>query len=233
MSAPLISVIIPVYNGEKYLAEAIESVLAQDKYKMEIIIVDDGSTDGTAAVARRFAGQVRYLYQSNRGVSGARNGGLEIAEGSIFAFLDSDDLWTKDKISLQMEALESDTALDMVFGYVRQFFSPDLDEIMKQKIVCPQENMPGYHPGAMLVRRNAFLDVGLFDEKLGAGEFLDWYYRAQGKKYRSLLIPQVVMKRRIHAANRGILVRDVRPDYLRVLKAALDRRRKNPGDVVD
>jgi len=225
MTEPLVSVIIPVYNGEKYLGAAIESILEQTYRPIEIMVVDDGSTDGSAGIAKGFSDHVQYLYQSNRGCPAARNTGIKAARGSCYAFLDADDLWTKHKLTRQMIVLESDPGLHIVFGHVRHFYSTDIDEVTKQKIQCPAGKMPGYHHGTVLVTRDAFLDIGLFSEKWECGEFLDWSFRAKEKGYRSVMMPEVVMKRRIHSSNRGILVREIQSDYVRVLKAGLDRRR--------
>ncbi len=230
MIKPLVSVIIPVYNGEKYLAEAIESILAQTYRPIEIILVDDGSTDRSSNIAKVFSEHVYYLYQSNRGCSAARNTGIKKAQGNFYAFLDQDDLWTRDKLERQMADLESDSDLHIVFGHVIHFYSPDIDEITKQRTSCPIEKMPGYHHGTLLVSRDAFNHVGLFNEQWECGEFLDWSFRAQEKGYKSLMMPEVMMKRRIHSSNMGILMRDIRPDYIRVLKAALDRRRKKSNE---
>lgn len=227
---PLVSVIIPVYNGEDYLAEAIESLLAQVHRPIEIIVVDDGSSDRSADVVRSFPETIRYYYQRNSGSGAARNTGVQKARGSLLAFLDADDLWVKEKLSLQMPMLEADPALDMVFGHVSQFFSPDLDQAMRKKVACPDKKMPGYHVGTLLIRRETFLHVGLFNPALQCGEFLDWSFRAKEKGLKELLLPDVLMKRRIHSSNMGIVKSNTRTDnshadYVRVLKASLDRRR--------
>jgi glycosyltransferase involved in cell wall biosynthesis len=221
-----ISVIIPVYNGERYIAEAIESVLAQECPQIEIIAVDDGSTDRTAELLRSYA-NVRYLYQPREGVSAARNSGIKCSTGELFAFLDADDIWTKDKLKIQTSLLRANPGLDMVFGQVEQFYSPELEESLKGRINLIADKMPGYLPGAMLIKRNSFLRVGLFNDGFRIGEFIDWYLRAVDYGLKSSLVPEVVLKRRIHDANTGIKERDSRKDYLRVLKASLDRRRKN------
>lgn len=111
----IVSVIIPAYNRELYPAETIESVLAQTYRPIEIIVVDDGSTDGTAEVAKSFSGTVRCFYKSNSGSSAARNKGIKKALGSFFSFLDSYDLWVEEKLSRQMAVLDSDEDQDMVF----------------------------------------------------------------------------------------------------------------------
>jgi glycosyltransferase involved in cell wall biosynthesis len=230
MTESLISVIIPVYNGKKYLAEAIESALAQIYRPIEIIVVDDGSMDGTADVARSFSETVRYYYQPNSGSGAARNTGVQTAQGNFLSFLDSDDLWVKDKLSLQMAVLQSDDSLDMVFGNVSHFYSPELEQSIREKVACPTKNMPGYHAGTLLIRRDTFLHVGLFNPVFQCGEFIDWSFRARDKGLKELLLPDVLLKRRIHSSNMGILKRNTQTenthaDYIRVLKASLDRRR--------
>jgi glycosyltransferase involved in cell wall biosynthesis len=103
MSTPLVSCIVPVFNGERYLAEALDSVLGQTYRALEVIVVDDGSTDGTPAVVRTFGARVRCVTQPNAGLAAARNRGLAAATAELVAFLDADDLWLPEKIACQME----------------------------------------------------------------------------------------------------------------------------------
>src|ERR1700694_2891614 len=103
-SNPLVSCIVPVYNGERYLRSALESIFAQDYRPLEVIVVDDGSSDKSAVIAQDFK-QVRYMHQTNQGVATARNAGLAAARGEFIAFLDQDDLWMSDKLSIQIEHL--------------------------------------------------------------------------------------------------------------------------------
>jgi glycosyltransferase involved in cell wall biosynthesis len=221
----LVSVIIPVYNGERYLAEAIESVLAQTYRPIEVIVVDDGSTDGSANIVRGFP-SVRYCLNLHGGLGEARNRGIESAKGEFFAFLDSDDLWVGDKLARQMTMFDDNPELDMVFGHVRQLISSELDDVIKKKIHCPDELMPGYVAGCMLIRREAFLRVGLFETNWRLGEFIDWYLRAVERGLKSFILPEIVLNRRLHDTNMGIRDRNSQTDYVRILKASLDRRRK-------
>lgn len=218
--------IIPVYNCERYLPEAIESVLAQTYSPIEIIVVDDGSTDNSGSIARGFGAKVRYCFQPNSGVSAALNRGIESAKGSFFAFLDADDLWVEDKLMLQMTVFEKAPAPDIVFGHVEQFYTQELYESLKETILIPPEIVPGFFKGTMLIKREAFERVGLFEPAWRMGDFIDWYARAMEQKLKSFMLPDVVLKRRIHDANMGICERNARGDYLRILKASLDRRRK-------
>lgn len=227
----LVSVIIPVYNGDRYLAEAIQSVLDQTYQPVEIIVIDDGSTDRSAEVAKRFGTTVQYCFQVNSGTAAARNRGIELAKGDFFAFLDADDLWVNDKLTLQMHVFQRETDIDIIFGQVQQFHSPELDESIKNKTYCPPELMAGYHAGTMLIKRDSFLRVGLFETKWQVGEFLDWYIKVTEQNLKSFMLPEVLLKRRIHDANMGISERKSRTDYVRILKASLDRRRAQSQDI--
>lgn len=225
----LVSVIIPVYNCEKYLAEAIESVLAQTYCPIEVIVVDDGSTDRTAEVAKQFSKKIRYYYQKNGGIGLARNTGVDVANGQFLAFLDSDDLWLKDKLMSQMAIFDVDPKLDILFGHVEQIYSPELGENEKRNIRPTAEVMPGYVAGCMLIRREAFLRVGLFETNWRVGEFIDWYLKAVERGLKSFMLPEVILRRRLHITNTVIRERKSQTDYVRILKASLDRRRNVKG----
>ncbi len=226
----LVSVIISVYNGETHLAETIESVVSQNYSNIEIIIIDDGSIDGSGKVAQRFVPPVRYHYQPNGGIAAAWNRGIELAKGDFIAFNGADDLWTKNKIQRQMDVLINDSRLDMVFGHVKQFHSPELSEEEKQKIWCPDELMPGVSAGTMLIKRESFFRVGSFNTKWRRGIFNDWHLRATELGLRTHMLPDLLMWRRLHRANHGIVNRDKSVDYVRMLKASLDRRRLQSAD---
>ena len=128
MSAALITVIIGAYNAERYLAEAIDSVLAQTHPRLELIVVDDGSTDGTGDVAEAYGDPVRCIRQENGGMAAARNRAVPEARGDYLAFLDADDRFPPDKLAGQLAVFEADPDLDVVYGHVTEFLSPDLDE---------------------------------------------------------------------------------------------------------
>lgn len=221
----MVSVIVPVHNGARYLAHAIESVIEQAYRPLEIIAVDDGSTDGSAGVIARFGDTVRYCRQENRGTGAARNRGVELSRGGLLAFLDQDDLWEDRKLALQVGVLESDPSVDAVFGMVAQFHSSELSEELKSRVRCPAHALPGYLPSAMLLRRDAFLSVGRFEEHWKLAEWAEWLVRAIEAGLNLHLLPQVVTRRRLHAENKGIAMRAFRDEYPRLLKALLDRRR--------
>jgi len=221
----LVSTIVPVYNCQRYLPEALESVLAQTYRPIEAIVVDDGSTDGSAEAVQRFGPVVRCCWQPHSGASAARNRGVEMAKGSFLAFLDADDLWLEAKLALQMAAFDTDPKLDMVFGHVQQFPSPDLEGSARARLRYSDGKIPGHVPSTMLIRREAFDRVGPFESQWRLGEFMDWYLRALDRGLHGLMLPDVLANRRLHADNLGIRERDSQGDYLRILKASLDRRR--------
>lgn len=222
---PRVSVVIPVFDGELYLAETIESVLAQTRRVFEIILVDDGSTDDSARVASSFVETVQYYYQAHAGPASARNRGIEMARGNFLAFLDADDLWAPDKVEKQLAAFEDDPALDMVFGGVKEFHSPELDESVTQKLWANPHIVRGHLIGAMLIRRDSFLRVGLLDARWQISEFIDWYARARDQELRERMLPDLVLSRRLHQTNNGIRMRGAREEYAFALKEVMRRRK--------
>jgi len=223
--SPLISVIVPVYNRERYVAEAIDSILAQDYRPLEIIVVDDGSTDRTPEIVQSYGDKLIYLCQENQGVSAARNSGVDYAHGEFLAFLDSDDTWVANKLSMQMSILEDSPDLDIVYGHSEQFFSPEVDESFKRKTRIPQKIMAAQISCSMLVRASSFKAVGPYDAAFRAGCDIDWYARSQELGLKNHMMSEVVNRRRVHPANATAYNEDANLSRLRTLKAALDRRR--------
>lgn len=222
-SSSLISVIVPVYNGEKYLGESLESIESQTYPNVEVVVVDDGSTDKTKSVAKNFP-LARCLSQSHCGLSAALNNGIKNSRGEFFAFLDADDLWIKDKLTFQMEILKKNPGVEAVFGHLIQFASSRVP--FENSSENSQNKIPGFCKGSMLIRRKAFFRVGFFDPRWEVGDFIDWYKRAKEKNLQTLMIPQVVMKRRVHAGNMSSGKKGARRDYVRILKDALDRQKE-------
>jgi glycosyltransferase involved in cell wall biosynthesis len=222
---PLVSVMIGVYNGAPYLGEAIDSVLAQTYDRVQLIVVDDGSTDGSGQIAEAYGPRLRCIRQERGGMAAARNRAVEAAEGEFFAFLDADDRFPADKIERQLETFEKDPELDVVYGHVTEFLSPDLDQEARALLRAPNHDVPWPTPNLMLVRRDAFFRVGLFSTGLRVGIGVDWHARANELGLKSAVPPFIALERRLHAENNGIRERQFKPQYLHVLKASLDRRR--------
>jgi glycosyltransferase involved in cell wall biosynthesis len=219
-----ISVIIPAYNRETYLAEAIESVLLQSQPPAEIIVVDDGSTDHTGEIARSFGEKVTCITQENQGAGAARNAGLERAGGSYVAFLDSDDLWVGQKLEIQAGYLRAHPGIDMVFCHMRPFLSPEINEANRPKFDARET--AASNVGSLLARREAFARAGLFSTARDVPEFFPWFAQACDAGLAHHTLPEVLLLRRVHLTN---MVHDPRFKlaYVRFLKQRLDDKRRS------
>ncbi len=220
---PTVSVIVPVYNGEQFLAEAVASVRAQNYAPLEIIIVDDGSTDGTAEVARGLGDDIQYVYQPNAGPAAARNRGVRLARGELIAFQDADDLWVDDKLAWQLALLAQHPAAQGVLGQ-SQRVQLDADGMLSPLpgVLGAPRLQPLLHTA--LFRGKIFNRVGLLDETLRCGEDLDWYLRALEQDIALITHPETVLLYRQHQAN---LTRNwsIKSQLLRMIKRSLDRRK--------
>jgi glycosyltransferase involved in cell wall biosynthesis len=224
---PLISCIVPVFNGERYLREALDSILKQSYRPLEIIVADDGSTDGTEAIVARFGTQVRYLYQPNSGPATARNLGLGVVRGEFVGFLDADDLWHPEKLERQMARFDTRPELDVCVGHVQNFWVAELraeeERFRNHRVSRP---LPGYVTETLLARHSLFNAVGPFNATLNHGDSTDWFLRAAEHGAIIELLPDVLSYRRLHQANRSrLLASNSRDAYLKIVKAVLDRRR--------
>jgi glycosyltransferase involved in cell wall biosynthesis len=223
-----VSVIIPVYNGAAFLAEAIASVLCQAHRPLEVIIVDDGSTDATAAIAAGFGDAVRYVHQANGGPPVARNTGLKMALGNVIGFLDADDVWVENKLELQLAHLARDPATEIVVGliqFMRLIEATDAQptfEIFLEPRVAPQL-------GTMLFRKTAFDKIGLFDETQRHGDDVDWLLRAWEQGIVTVLHQQVTELYRRHQHNITNQIELDQQFFITAVKKSLDRRRAQGG----
>ncbi|MBX3380190.1 MAG: glycosyltransferase family 2 protein [Phycisphaeraceae bacterium] len=223
-----ISVITPVFNGERYLAEALRSIRAQTLLPSEVIVVNDGSTDRSAQVAASFA-EVRLLDTHHAGVGAARNHGVRSANGDLLAFLDADDVWLPRALEYLLPPLLGDPKLDAVFGGVEHFISEDCPNDVKQKYLIPNPASAGKLCGAMLIRTESFRRAGMFDENRPV-DFLGWFLRAQEAMLRMATIEFVVLRRRIHGQNLTIRCQEeVQKCYVGLLRESLARRRASGG----
>lgn len=201
MMPPLISCIVPVFNGEAYLREALQSILDQTWRPLEVIVVDDGSTDRTPDVVRACGPEVRYLYQLNAGPAAARNLGLSVAQGGFVAFLDADDIWHPEKLSRQMDRFRARPEIGICVTHVRNFWSPDLPAEQRLDDACLIAPWVGNTCASLLARRAVFGTVGTFDPALRLGEDGDWFLRAAERAVVREVLPEVLVYRRLHAGN--------------------------------
>ena len=227
---PFISVIIPVYNGATYLAEALDCVLGQQYRLLEIIIIDDGSTDKTAEVADRFRGQLKYIYQENQGPAAARNHGLRVAGGELIAFLDADDLWPDQTIQMMLEGLNKWPELEIILGLVQFMQTSAVNGQADRCFEKMGEPHLGYNLGCALYRRSVFGRVGLFDETMRFSEDVDWFMRAREQGIAMALLERVSLlyRRNQNSVTLGKDHHDL--NFIKAFKRSLDRRRQfSPG----
>jgi glycosyltransferase involved in cell wall biosynthesis len=227
---PAISVVMPVYNAAAYVGAAIDSILAQTVPVREIIVVDDGSLDGSAALAGTRP-KVRVIRQANQGAAAALNRGLAEAGADYLAFLDADDLWSMDKLAKQLAACAVPPAPDLVFGFAQNFHSPELTEDRRRNIHCPPEPLAGMVLGTLFLRRDTFVRVGPFRSEWKIGYLIEWYARAQDLGLVTAILPDIILRRRLHADNLSRREMASRPDFARILKFVLDRRRQNKPTI--
>ncbi len=228
-AAPHVSVVIPVLDGENYLGAAIDSILGQTVGAAELIVADDGSTDATAAIAQSYGDRVRYDFAPHAGGAQALNRGIALAQRPLIAFLDADDVWLGDKLALQLAVLNAQPEVALVFGHMVQFVSPELSEADQARWAVSSEPLPGRSMSALLARREVFDRVGPLATDLRTGWFIDWSMRAKDLGVVDVMLPEVVVHRRIHGQNLGLRDPDGRSDYLAVVRRNLARRRAGRG----
>jgi glycosyltransferase involved in cell wall biosynthesis len=231
MRAISVSCIVRVFNSERYLREAVESVLGQTRPPEEIVVVDDGSTDGTPAILASYGARLRVLSQTNQGAVVARNVGLRAVRGDLVAYIDGDDLWHPEKLALQVPRFQARPELDLCLGHTQNFWIPELAaEAARFQDHRRAQALPAYFMGAALVRRRLFETVGWFDTGYGFAYDTEWFLRALDSGAVVDFIPEVLAYRRLHGDNFSRVHAELgRTEYLALVKATLDRRRTKDG----
>ena len=204
MKSPLISCIVPVYNGERYVKEALDSILAQTYRLLEIIVVDDGSTDRTVELLANYGEQIRYLEQPHVGPAAARNLGVGTAQGEFIAFLDADDLWHPEKLARQMARFRDCPDINLCFACFQNFWTRELAEEEKRYQGHPMSQpLSAYSICSLLAPHTAFERFGNFDNDLRGNENMHWFLHAAERGAVIEVLPDVLMYRRIHPHNRS------------------------------
>ncbi len=221
-SAVEISVIIPVFNGDRFLPAAMESVLGQGISSLEIILVDDGSTDNTSRIASEYAKHVRYFYQDNQGPSAARNKGLLHAKGNFIAFLDYDDCWTENNLKILYQAHLDFPEADIVMGKIQEeIFDRKSNSFNKRGVPAFSLSLV-----TILAKISAINKIGLFNESMRIGEDKDWFYRAREQGITlKLLENHVALHHRRHDANTTNTMATPESYLLKLLRMSIERKR--------
>jgi glycosyltransferase involved in cell wall biosynthesis len=219
----LVSVIVPVYNGELYLGSALQSIMEQDYHPLEVIVVDDGSVDGSREVAKSFK-EVRYIYQTNQGQAQALNVGAEAARGEFLAFMDADDLWAPNKLAVQAGYLMEHPECGFTISRIQNFIDSSLE--MDKQLENSPLLMDEVSLMALVVRKRVFEQLGGFDPSYRVGADMDWHFRAKDAGIRMAVLPEVLLYRRIHNSNMSLDMEARRSNVARAIKASIDRMRK-------
>jgi len=221
--SPLVSVIIPVHNCERYVGCAIQSAINQTHRPIEVIVVDDGSSDGSERIVRQFK-NLTSLKQKHKGISAARNLGISAAKGEYIAFLDADDIWQEKKIEKQVLFLLNNPEIGIVICKYRGFFdqqNPPPDWLERKLF---EEVRYGHIPSCLLSRTEVFEKAGLFDTEFQTGEDLEWQVRAKDAGQKIGKIDEVLVSKRYHAHNISYLDLRDRKHLLKIFRSSILRK---------
>lgn len=225
MKSSEIDVIIAVYNGEKFIEEAIVSVQNQTWKDLNIIVVDDGSTDETLNIVTALSksdNRISILARSHHGVSATLNAAIKYSSARYIAFLDADDLWDVNKLTIQMNAL-ANSENEVCFCMIREFET--LPENASQTYRARTEPLKGFSKTTFLGDRSIFTRFGLFDETVAIGDFVDWFSRVVRAEVSFIMLDQILAFRRIHENN---TTRNISKNvFLKLLKTHLDAKREH------
>lgn len=222
---PLVSVVLPVYNGEKYICQAIRSVLSQEYNPLEIIIVNDGSTDQTEKCLKDFDGLITVINQANCGPSLARNRGIEAANGAYITFMDADDIWAPGHIFFHLGQFRKYCNLEISVGLTAELdfdFPEDIDIKKAKERIFLHLVM-----GATMIKKTVFKKVGLFDEELFLRQDTDWFLRERELGLKMGIGRELVLFYRKHPYNRTNNKAKSNYYLFKILKKAKDRKSKN------
>ena len=226
-STSRISAIIPVYNNEAFIAEAIDSVLAQEPCPCELIVIDDGSTDQTAERVAEYGDRVRYIRQDNQGPAAARNHGLREAKGDLVALLDADDLWAPGKLAAQLRYLDAHPEVAAVIGKIQHFIQDGAEATADYRQEWLENDLVGYHFGTLLARKSVFERVGGMNSEFKYTDDVDWFLRLKDQKIELGIVDQVVMLKRLHGDSITNRQQEQNQNLLLALRRSLKRRKED------
>lgn len=228
-NSPLISVVLPVYNGEKFVAQAIESILDQQHRPLQIIVVNDGSTDQSEKVLRQYKDYITYVEQENGGPPSARNRGLQEVNGEYITFIDQDDVWHPNKLKIQLLEFEKHKQLHIAIGFTIKMPFSSPDDLNSECI----ESKPRFELllGSSLTKKSAFEIAGNFSKELLVGDDTDWFIRARENKLSISVHSDLVFYHRLHE-NNFTKKNDRSKFVLRILKQAVDRKKTSDMNVI-
>lgn len=200
MDNPLVSVILPLYNGQRFIISSIKSVLNQSYRSLELLVVDDGSSDNSTDLVPNDP-RIRLFHRENFGVAASRNFGISQAKGTYLAFIDQDDYWYPDKLELQIQVLMNEPAFGYSLTRIRNHLVGDTEVpgwLDPEQLI---ENPIGFLPSTLVVHRQIFTEIGIFTEDLVNASDLEWFVRARKAGIPVQILNQVLLQRNIHDDN--------------------------------
>ena len=225
-----ISVIMAALNAERYLSEALLSIARQSPQPNEVILVEGGSQDETLRIAARNP-NIRLIAQSGTGLADAWNTGVRQAQGDTLAFLDCDDIWSPEKLAQQIAVFKNTPAIDAVVGHVKFFLSAGQKRPSTFKPGLLNGTYPAPMPGALLIRRKAFEQVGWFDERFKIAPDIDWFARLRDLKLTIITLPEVLIHKRVHQTNLSLATASQSDYQTELLRLLFEKRQRNRGSL--
>jgi glycosyltransferase involved in cell wall biosynthesis len=222
---PLVSVIMAVRNGERFVADAIDSIFAQDYRPLDVIVVDGQSTDSTARIVKSHPA-IRYVWQTGKGVADAYNTGIQSAKGVLISFLSHDDLWSPHKLTLQVEYLMDHPEIQYVVAKVKYFLQEGCAIPPGFKAEFLDEVHTGIMPETICARRGLFKEIGIFNTDFQIAEDIDWFARVIDRGIPMAVLPEVLLFKRLHDQNTSLA--DVKTNsnlLLRAMRDSIHRKR--------
>lgn len=225
VSWPLVSVVVAVRNGERFLAQALSSIVEGSYRPVEILVVDGDSSDHTVEIARSFE-HVRCVAQRGQGIAAAYNTGVEESRGEFVAFLSHDDLWMPEKLARQIEFMTENPEVQYTIARAQFFLEPGhtiprgfRPELLEGDHVAPIME-------TLVARRTLFESLGKFDTGLVIANDVDWFTRANDCNIPMSVIPRVLLRKRVHDTNLSMNIETNNRDLLKLLKSSIDRKRQ-------
>ena len=225
---PSVSVILLVRNGETFIAEALASVFRSDLRPLEILVIDGGSSDATAQIAARFP-LTRVVPQASIGIANAYNLGIDLAKGDLIAFISHDDIWEEHKLDVQVDFMRRRADVQFTVTMVKHFLQPGASLPPGFRPELLDRPVPGFIMEALVARKSLFDTMGRFDPGFAVGEDTDWFARAKDAGIVSAVLPQVLVRKRVHGANTSLNVKGVDRLLLRAMRNSVHRKRSTCG----
>ena len=224
-SAPLVSVVVAVRNGERFLAQALSSIVEGSYRPLEILVVDGDSSDRTVEIACSFE-HVRCVVQRGQGIAAAYNTGVEEARGEFVAFLSHDDLWVPQKLKTQIGFMAENPAVQYTIARAEFFLEPGhaIPRGFRRELLEGDHVAPIME--TLVARRSLFESLGKFDTSLSIDNDVDWFTRASDCNIPTAVMPQVLLHKRVHDTNLSMNVETNNRDLLKLLKTSIDRKRQ-------